>query len=284
MQRRPIGRASGSSPITRRRTSRKVRVQIKSIGAAGESELEAALREFGVRVVDRSAELTVVLVGDYLDGQLAEFNSQRLTQKQDWLLVQPSGIFPLVGPIFSPGKSACWTCLADRMKWNRQIKAFLDRKEARCVAASPLSKNLLGPSAIGLAAVEIGKAIASGFRTDLHHHIVSLDLLGSTVARHYVPARPQCPSCGSKELRDPARAPAPIRLRAGGKLVMTSGGYRSVAPAETVARFRRHVSPLDRRGVAARADQKRATPGRQLILPDTTFRHVPKPLMRSRPD
>ena len=131
------------------------------------------------------------------------------------------------------------------MKWNRQIKAFLDRKEARCVAVSPISKNnVFAQSAIGLAAVEIGKAIASGFRTDLHHHIVSLEMLGSTVVRHYVPARPQCPSCGSKDLRDPARAPAPIRLRVGGKLVITSGGYRSVAPAETVAHFRKHVSPL----------------------------------------
>lgn len=234
----------GLKPETAAENLRKVRVRIQSVGAAGENELEAALREFGVRVVDRSADLIVVLVGDYLDGQLAEFNRQRLTQKQDWLLVQPSGIFPLVGPIFSPGKSACWTCLADRMKWNRQVKAFLDRKEAQCVASSPLGNNLLGRSAIGLAAVEIGKAIASGYRTDLHQHLVSLDLMGSTVVRHYVPARPQCSSCGSEELQDPERAPAPIRLRAGGKLVITSGGYRSVAPGETVARFRKHVSPL----------------------------------------
>jgi bacteriocin biosynthesis cyclodehydratase domain-containing protein len=219
-------------------------VQIESIGAPGQSELDAALRKFGVRVVDRSANLTVVLVDDYLDGQLAEFNRQRLAQRQDWLLVQPSGIFPLVGPILGHGKSACWACLADRMKWNRQIKAFLDRTNARCVAASPLGKNMLAPSAIGLAATEIAKAVASGFRTDLHHHVVSLDLLSSMVVRHYIPARPQCPSCGSKEARDLDRPPLPTRLRVGGKSVMTSGGYRSVAPAETIARFRKHVSPL----------------------------------------
>jgi oxazoline/thiazoline synthase len=219
-------------------------VRIESMGAAGQKELDAALRKFGVRVVDGSADLTVVLVDDYLDGQLAEFNRQRLTQRQRWLLVQPTGVFPLIGPIFSRGKSACWTCLVDRMKWNRQIKAFLDRTNARCVAASPLAGNLLAPSAIGLAATEIAKAIASGFRTDLHHHVVSVDLLGSMVVRHYIPARPQCPSCGAKEARDPDRAPAPIRLRVGGKAVMTSGGSRSVAPAETVARFRKHVSPL----------------------------------------
>ena len=228
----------GLRPETAAENLAKVRVRVQSIGAAGEAALTAALRELGIHVVDRPADLTVVLVGDYLDGKLAAFNSERLAQKQDWLLVQASGIFPLVGPIFSPGKSACWTCLADRMKWNRQIRAFLDRKEARCVVVSPLAENVLTDGAIGLAAVEIGKAIASGFRTDLHRHIVSLDLMGSSVARHYVPLRPQCPSCGAKEVRDPARAPSPIRLRVGGKVIMTSGGYRSMTPGETVGLHR----------------------------------------------
>ena len=228
-------------------------VQIESMGAAGAEELDAALRKFGVRVVDHPGNLTVVLVDDYLDGRLAEVNLQALTQRQDWLLVQPSGIFPLIGPIFRHGKSACWTCLSDRMKWNRQIKAFLDRTNARCVAASPLGSTLLAPSAIGLAATEIAKAIASGFRTDLHHHVVSLDLLSSMVVRHHVAARPQCPSCGSKEVRDPGRPPLPTRLHVGGKAVMTSGGYRSVAPAETIARFRKHVSPLT--GIVSQLDR-----------------------------
>ena len=219
-------------------------VRIESCGGAGASELSAALRELGVRIVDRSADLIVVLASDYLDGRLAERNRQWLADKQDWLPVQLSGIFPLVGPIFRPGKGACWTCLADRMKSNRQIKAFLDRKQARCVAASPLAETRLGDSAIGLAAVEIARAIASGFGTDLQDHLMSLDLLGSTVARHYVAARPQCPSCGREELRDAQRTPAPTRLRAGGKLVMTGGGYRAMAPAAAVARFRKHVSPL----------------------------------------
>jgi oxazoline/thiazoline synthase len=212
--------------------------------AAGASELNAVLHELGIRLVDQSADLTVVLVDDYLDGELVEFNRQRLAQKQRWLLVQPAGIVPLIGPIFSPGKSACWTCLADRMKWNRQIKAFLNRKQAHCVVASPLNKNALARAAVGLAAIEIAKAVATGFRTDLLHHVVSFDLVASTVARHYVPARPQCPSCGSQERRNLAAVPAPTRLRVGGKAVMTSGGYRSVTPAATVARFRKHVSPL----------------------------------------
>jgi ribosomal protein S12 methylthiotransferase accessory factor len=234
----------GLRPEAAAENLRAVTVQVESIGVEAGADFAEALGDFGVRVVDDRGDLTAVLVGDYLDEALDAVNQRRLQERKDWVLVQPTGVFPLVGPIFSPGKSACWRCLADRMKWNRQVKSFLDRVSARCVSASSLGANMLGGGGIALAAAEIGKAIASGFRTDLREHIVSLDLLGSEVARHYVPARPQCPVCGVPELRDPARKPLPIRLRAGGRIVVTSGGYRSMAPGETVARYRKHVSPL----------------------------------------
>lgn len=222
----------------------RVRVAVTSFGAAGHKELTKALAGFGVDLVDDEADFTVALVDDYLDPGLADFNRAQLKAKAEWALVQPTGMFPLVGPIFTPGRSACWNCLADRMKWNRQVKAFLSRKDAKPVAVSPLERSLLGEAGVGLAAAEIAKAIASGFRTDLVDHIVSLDMMGSAVERHYTPRRPQCAVCGEPAGRDPNRAPAPIRLRAGGRVVITSGGYRSLAPGETVARNRKHVSPL----------------------------------------
>ena len=159
----------------------------------------------------RSADLTVTLVNDYLEERLAELNRQHLSDRTPWLLVQPSGIFPLVGPVFSPGKGACWTCLAERMKRNREIKAFLDRNRRDCVAASPLVRDTLGQSGIQLAAVEIAKAIATDFRTDLSDHIISLDLLGSTIVKHYVAARPQCPTCGREEAARPGPCAAADR-------------------------------------------------------------------------
>src|ERR1700728_4442080 len=246
----------GLSPETAQQNLQKCRVRIQSIDVQGETELGAALSELGVRVVKRSPNLTVTLVNDYLEGRLAELNQQHLTDRTPWVLVQPSGIFPLVGPVFRPSESACWTCLAERMKRNREIKALLDRKDARCVAVSPLAQHTLGQSAIELAAVEVAKAIATDFRTQLSDHIVSLDLMGSTIVKHHVAARPQCPSCGRKKLRDPRRAPAPVELGAGGKVVMTSGGYRSVSSSATVARFRRHVSPLT--GVVSRLERIQA--------------------------
>src|SRR6266849_2584910 len=143
----------GLLPETAERNLQKFRVRIQSIEVQGAMELGAALSGLGVRVVKRSADLTVTLVSDYLDGRLAELNRQHLSDHTPWLLVQPSGIFPLVGPVFSPGKSACWICLAERMRRNREVKALLDRRPARRVAASPLARHMLGQSGIELAAI-----------------------------------------------------------------------------------------------------------------------------------
>jgi oxazoline/thiazoline synthase len=200
------------------------RVLVESFDVKGSAQLTSALRELGVNIVKRSPDLTVTLVNDYLEPRLAELNQQRVSDKTPWLLVQPSGVFPLVGPVFNPGESACWTCLFDRMIRNREIKGFLERGPARPVAVSPLVHNTLGQTAVQFAAVEIAKAIASGFRTDLRDHIASFDLLGATITKHYVAHRPQCPTCGSRKFQNPRRAPQPIEKGPGAKLVMTSGG------------------------------------------------------------
>jgi len=229
------------------------KVRVEAIDVKGAAELTAALSKLGVRIVNRSPDLTVTLVNDYLERQLAELNRSRVADNTPWLLVQPSGVFPLVGPLFNPGHTGCWTCLFDRMIRNREIKGFLDRGAAKAVAVSPLARNAIGQSAIQFAAVEITKAIATGFRTEIRDHIMSVDLTGSVLSKHYVAQRPQCPTCGDKKLLNPRRKAEPIKLDAGAKLLITSGGYRTVTSRATVARFRRHVSPLT--GVVKRLER-----------------------------
>ena len=243
----------GLQPEAAVRKLQNYRTRIQAIDVDGESELAAALSKLGVRVVKRSPDITVTLVNDYFERRLPKLNHGHLADGTRWVLAQPSGIFPLVGPVFSPGKGACWRCLADRMIRNREVKAMLDRSGARQLTVSPLTRQTLGQNAVQLAAVEIAKAFASDFGTDLSNSIVSLDLLGSTIVRHHVAARPQCPACGSESLRDPGRAPAPIALAAGGRPVMTSGGFRAISSRATVARFRKHVSPLT--GVVSRLER-----------------------------
>src|SRR6188472_1469605 len=140
-------------------------VRVEAIDVKGAKELAAALSKLGVQIAKRSPKLTITLVNDYLDRRLAEMNRERVADKTPWLLVQPSGVFPLVGPVFRPGESACWSCLAERMRRNREVKAFLDRKKSIPIVTSTLARNLFGESGIQLAAVEIAKAIATDFRT-----------------------------------------------------------------------------------------------------------------------
>ncbi|MGY8666838.1 TOMM precursor leader peptide-binding protein [Bradyrhizobium sp. UFLA05-109] len=243
----------GLPPETAEQNLRACPVRVESIDVKGAKELSAALSKLGVQIAKRSPRLVITLVNDYLDRRLAELNGERVANGTPWLLVQPSGVFPLVGPIFKPGESACWTCLFDRMIRNREIKGFLDRGLAQPVAVSPLAHDTVGQTAIHFAAIETAKAIASGFRTDLRDHIASFDLTGAVIAKHYVARRPQCPTCGSKKLQSPRRAEAPVEIAEGRKLIMTSGGYRTVTSRATVARFRKHVSPLT--GVVSRLER-----------------------------
>ncbi|MGY2890388.1 bacteriocin biosynthesis cyclodehydratase domain-containing protein [Bradyrhizobium sp. USDA 4524] len=243
----------GLPPEVAKQNLRDCPVRVEAIDVKGANELAAALSKLGVRITKRSPKLTITLANDYLDRRLVELNGKRFGDGTPWLLAQPSGVFPLVGPVFKPGESACWTCLFDRMIRNREIKGFLDRRAAQVVAVSPLVGDAVGQIGIHFAAVEIAKAIASGFRTDLRDHIASFDLTGAVIAKHYVARRPQCPTCGSRKLQSPRRAAAPIEIAEGGKLVMTSGGYRAVTSRATVARFRKHVSPLT--GVVSRLER-----------------------------
>src|SRR6516164_9422115 len=111
---------------------KKTSVRIQSIDVQGAKELSGALKGFGVRVVNRSPELTVILVSDYLDERLAAINDEHLASGKRWLTAQPSGTVPLVGPVLDPHKGACWRCLTDRLLRNREIKGFLDRAKFRC--------------------------------------------------------------------------------------------------------------------------------------------------------
>src|SRR5262249_59132609 len=98
----------GLSPQSAAEALKKCRVRVEAFDVDGAKELTAALRERGVTIVNGPADLTVTLVNDYLERRLGEINKQRVTDKTPWLLVQPSGVFPLVGPVFNPPDGACW--------------------------------------------------------------------------------------------------------------------------------------------------------------------------------
>ena len=68
-----------------------------------------------VKVV-REGDVTVVVTDDYLRPELAAWNARSLVSAKPWLLTKPVGMETLIGPMFVPGKTACWECLAQRLR------------------------------------------------------------------------------------------------------------------------------------------------------------------------
>src|SRR5579863_2241772 len=96
----------GLQPEAAARNLKNCRVRVEALNVDGAPELEAALGALGARVVKRSPDITVTLVSDYFDSRLPALNQAHLADGTPWALAQPSGIFPLVGPVFKPGESA----------------------------------------------------------------------------------------------------------------------------------------------------------------------------------
>ena len=211
--------------------------------------LGAALKEMGLKLAAEDASdatLLVTVAADYLAGDHAAINRRHLASGIPWTLVKAGGTVPLFGPVFRPGEGGpCWTCLAHRIRGNREVESFLRNVAAGDGAIGQHGGiRLFGDSVVGLAAVEIAKWVVLGDGAPLHDHALSVNALDLAIDRHPVMRRPQCRDCGDESLYRPDRPPAPVRLQSSPKPVRNSGGLRSVPPEETVRAYRHLVSPV----------------------------------------
>ena len=217
--------------------------------------LGAALASMGLRVVeadgsgddDDAPTLHLVLTDDYLDESHAETNRCHLASGTPWILIKVGGMMPLIGPVFRPADEGapCWSCLAHRLRGNREVDTFLRTVDGPAAAMPP---SAVVPPLEGamrnLAALEIAKWIVVGESSLLHGRVVSAHTLTFSDEGHSVVQRPQCAVCGDFDLRRPDREALPVRLRPSPKPVRNSGGTRSVPPEQTVRRYRHLVSPI----------------------------------------
>ena len=214
-----------------------------AVGDVNLTGVTAALIAHGLRV-DAAGTPAVVVVDDYLQPALAGINRDALQSGRSWLLCKPVGSVVWVGPLFRPGRSACWECLAQRLRRHRAVEAYVQRRTGQTDplvlprSAVPASERL----ALNLAALQIAKLVIAERAEGSEDAIVTLDLHTLTAARHVVVRRPQCGACGQP--LDPARVPASPGLQPQPILFTADGGYRVVAPETTFARYEHHVSPV----------------------------------------
>jgi ribosomal protein S12 methylthiotransferase accessory factor len=215
-----------------------------AIQSSGRAKTEQALREAlssaGVSAAG-NGELLLVLVDDYLEESLEKVNRLAALEQLAWAPLKLSGPVSWLGPVFRLPATACWECLAQRLRQNRcrQTAARI-----RALGAVPLqtacSRGEDCAAACHIAALEIAKWIAEPERSALAGSVLTFDSRSARLERHPVARYSACPVCGE-------RAPAPPRapeLRPRPKLYTTDGGHRAAPPEVTYERLKHQVSPL----------------------------------------
>jgi len=220
------------------------KVAVKSFGSIPTSEFLATLESLHIQVAEEG-DLDIVLVDDYLQDGLDALNQQALKSQRPWMLVKPVGTTIWFGPIFSPGKTGCWQCLAQRLRGNRPIEEFIQRhKDMTMSLSSPLaSLPSTWQTALGMTATEVFKWIVQGENKSLEGVVVSYDTFSLATQKHILVKRPQCPSCGEivKGLNGKS---LPIILGHRKKTFTADGGHRCFLPEETLRKYQHHISPI----------------------------------------
>ena len=223
------------------------RLAESSISVAGDGErLIHHLQASGVRTGPEDPGLTVIVCDDYLEERFARVNERRLESQAPWMLARPRGVEPLFGPIF-PGnaRGPCWACLAYRLRSHQEVHNFLRNLAGEEAAFKPFAADPAVLEALfGLIAAEIVKWLVLGDGAPIHEHAMTMNVGSFASSRHRVLRRPQCPACGDESLHRPDRPPAALQLNSSPKAVSNSGGFRSVAPQATLAKYRHLVSPV----------------------------------------
>ncbi|WP_435604800.1 TOMM precursor leader peptide-binding protein [Streptomyces sp. bgisy130] len=204
-----------------------------------------ALASLGISTDDPTGlgqpDVTVMLTPDYLDPRLTALNAEALETGRPWMLLKTGGADSWIGPLFVPGQTGCWECLAHRLRYNMRPHEYLRSRGNSTVASfqSTIGLPTTAAATTGIAAGQVAGWLRSRL-SPLAGQLATLDLYGLNVVRHTVVRRPQCQSCG-----DPEKAsPGPVVLASRRKNPVVDGGHRSTAPERALRRFGHHVSPL----------------------------------------
>jgi ribosomal protein S12 methylthiotransferase accessory factor len=239
--------ALGVDPADAQQRLTQATVTLVALDGVDSSSLAGALDAAGLTRAEEGS-FCVVLTDDYLRPELAAANDRYLAAGTTWMLARTVGSVLWLGPVFRRGATACWECMADRMRGLRPAESYVQKQKNYTYPR--LASNYSLPSSelagAGLVATEIAKCVA-GAGSALDSMLITIDLSSFTVEEHVVVRRPQCPACGDIQAwRD--RVPEPLqlvsRILSRIKGPDADGGQRTASPAQTLARYGHHVSRL----------------------------------------
>ncbi|HEY1860474.1 MAG TPA: TOMM precursor leader peptide-binding protein [Gemmataceae bacterium] len=244
----PLGQAAlwSSQQVTPAAAARRLAdypIMVQACGVEADSFLEL-LKALHVRVAG-DGPTDVVLTDNYLRGDLRACNAEALRSGKPWLLAKPVGREVWVGPLFRPGTTGCWECLAHRLQANSPVAAYLRGRNGH--AEKVVSDRAGSPATLhvgwGLAANAVASWVVRAELPELEGKVQSLDIPTWRVQTHTLVRLPFCPACGGCEDGQVGPFQAPV-LESRKKIFTSDGGHRLAPPEETLARYNHHVSPI----------------------------------------
>lgn len=216
-------------------------VRLDGLAGADVAPLAKALAANGIST-SPDAELRVVVTGDYLTPELEQLNAEQLESGRPWLITKTSGVVFWVGPLIRPRATACWRCLEQRLRANREVQRYAERWAKPVERAQARSAPLASAVRAGasLAALEVAKALAADSKQTVENRIFTFDLVSGELTGHTVVQRPQCRACGTIRVLEQR----PLELASRPKVNAALSGHRSVLPDETFAKYEHHISPI----------------------------------------
>jgi ribosomal protein S12 methylthiotransferase accessory factor len=218
-------------------------VAVQTAGDVDAEPLRVLLRALRIQLAEQGV-LTVVATDSYLRSDLRTCNRQALDAGRPWLLLKPVGCQLWLGPLFLPGRTGCWECLAQRLRAVSPVAGYLEAKRGHtglstvdhCQTPATLQ------AAWALAAHAIATWVASGELAALAGTVRTLDMLTGQGQVHTLVRQPACPACATG---GPGKATAtPLVLQSSRKTLTHDGGHRGLSPEQTLERYGHHISPI----------------------------------------
>ncbi len=240
----------GANSSSTERSPGTLRVGIQTLGAMPVGNIPEILQRSGLRPADSpdEADFNVVVTDHYLRPELEDINKGA---RKPWLLLGPNGHEMWIGPLFIPGETACWACLAHRLRLNRRVEQHIWHHTGGSQIPPKVSDLAIGAAATAyeMAAAQIASWQKDPDASPIREQLSAFDPVKLKLTRHPVLRRPQCPSCGSSEVA----APQPVRLLPSPKTGSAGGtaghnqrgiGLRNAGAEATLRKYAKHVSPV----------------------------------------
>jgi oxazoline/thiazoline synthase len=235
---------AGVSPSLARSRLERTLVSTVAIGNVDVGFLTELLGCQGVNVA-REGNFAVVVTDDYLRPELAEWNTRSLTSGKAWLLAKPVGIETWIGPLFVPGQTACWECLAQRLRGHRKLEEYIAHRNGTDARLGAVHACIASTWHAPLAeiATQVTRWIGTGGQSSLLNRVVSTSVLTLERVHHPLTRRPQCPSCGSTAPNNDV-VPKPVRLRRSPKAQTLDEEHHALNQREVLRQLEIHLSPI----------------------------------------